>query len=70
MLDKLSPLSLGIILLIVIMIFGVGKLPQIGSDIGKSIRAFRDSQGNSDEDEEELTAPKVKRKVKRKTQNT
>ncbi|MCG3210587.1 MAG: Sec-independent protein translocase protein TatA [Anaerolineae bacterium] len=32
-----------IILVIVIIIFGVGKLPEIGGALGKSIREFRDA---------------------------
>ena len=32
-----------IILVIVIIIFGVGKLPEIGGALGKSIREFRES---------------------------
>ncbi|MGQ9674128.1 MAG: twin-arginine translocase TatA/TatE family subunit [Chloroflexota bacterium] len=36
-------LELAIILLIVIAIFGVGKLPQVGSALGKSIKEFRES---------------------------
>ena len=63
MFDKIGPLEIAIILVIVVIIFGVGKLPRIGSDLGKSIRAFRDSQQN-DEEEEELEAPR-KRKVRR-----
>lgn len=43
-----------IILVIVIIIFGVGKLPQIGGALGKSIREFRESSRN--EDEEDNTA--------------
>ena len=30
-----------IILVIVIMVFGVGKLPEIGSALGKTVREFR-----------------------------
>jgi sec-independent protein translocase protein TatA len=37
----LGPWELGIILLIVIVIFGAGKLPEIGGAIGKSIRSFK-----------------------------
>jgi sec-independent protein translocase protein TatA len=41
-----------IIFLIVIVIFGVGRLPEIGGAIGKSIREFRDSsQGPKPTDE-------------------
>ena len=60
MLKGLGPMELGIILLIVVMIFGVGKLPQVGSAIGKSIRAFKQSQ--TDDDDEEEAPPKVRRK--------
>lgn len=30
-----------IVLLIVVMVFGVGKLPEVGAALGKSIREFR-----------------------------
>lgn len=37
----LGPWELGIILLIVVVIFGAGKLPEIGGALGKSIREFK-----------------------------
>jgi sec-independent protein translocase protein TatA len=40
-----------IILVIVIIIFGVGKLPEIGGALGRSIREFRESSSNPDQDE-------------------
>jgi sec-independent protein translocase protein TatA len=43
-----------IILLIVLIVFGVGKLPQIGGAIGQSIREFREA---SKEDSKEPAAP-------------
>lgn len=64
MFKNLGPMELGIILVIVVMIFGVGKLPQVGSAIGKSIRAFKQSQAGDDEDEAVEETPKTK---KRKT---
>ncbi len=36
-----QPLHLLVILGIVLILFGPGKLPQIGAGIGKSIREFR-----------------------------
>ena len=39
-----------IILVIVIIIFGVGKLPEIGGALGKSIREFRESSTNETEE--------------------
>jgi sec-independent protein translocase protein TatA len=39
----LQPSHLLIILIIVLIIFGPGKLPEIGGAIGRSIREFRHS---------------------------
>ena len=38
-----GPTELIIILVIVLIIFGVGRLPEIGGALGKSIREFRAS---------------------------
>ncbi len=35
------PMHLLLILIIVLIIFGPGKLPEIGEGLGKSIRAFK-----------------------------
>lgn len=40
-----------IILVIVILIFGVGKLADVGGALGKSIREFRESASGPKEDE-------------------
>jgi sec-independent protein translocase protein TatA len=48
-LGSIGPFELIIILVIVVLIFGVGKLPDIGGALGKSIKEFK--QGVSDEDE-------------------
>lgn len=61
---KLGPLELVLILVIVFVIFGAGKLPQIFGSVGKSIRAFRDGQ---DAQEEEM---KPKRRVSRIAKKT
>ena len=46
-----------LILVIVLIIFGVGKLPQVGSAIGKGIRAFK--RGQSGEEAEEVEKEKI-----------
>jgi sec-independent protein translocase protein TatA len=46
---RLGPWELVIILLIVLVIFGAGRLPEIGGAIGKAIRAFRRSVGGEEE---------------------
>jgi sec-independent protein translocase protein TatA len=61
---KLGPLELVLILVIVMVVFGVGKLPQIGTAIGKSIRAFKEGQTS---EEEEAQGKKTTRKRVRKT---
>ncbi len=38
---NLGPTELIIILVIVLIVFGVGRLPEIGGALGKSIREFR-----------------------------
>ena len=38
-----------IILLIVLLIFGAGKLPQIGDSLGRSIRNFKRASNSEDE---------------------
>lgn len=40
-----------IILLIIIIIFGVGKLPELGGALGRSIREFRKATSGLDEEE-------------------
>ncbi|HNR97585.1 MAG TPA: twin-arginine translocase TatA/TatE family subunit [Anaerolineae bacterium] len=39
---RLGVPELLIILVIVILVFGVGKLPEVGSSLGKAIRGFRE----------------------------
>ncbi len=38
-----------IILVIIVIIFGAGKLPEIGSGIGKGIKNFKDATKNDDD---------------------
>jgi sec-independent protein translocase protein TatA len=38
-----------VILVIVLLVFGAGKLPQIGDSIGRSIKNFKRAAGGDDE---------------------
>jgi sec-independent protein translocase protein TatA len=40
-LSGISPMSLVLILLIVVVLFGTTKLKQIGSDLGEAVKNFR-----------------------------
>ena len=53
---RVGPTELIIILVIVMMIFGVGKLPQVGQTLGKAMREFRKSQTEDEETETEKPA--------------
>ena len=44
MFRSIGPWEIGLIILIILIIFGVGKLPQVGGAIGKALREFRKSQ--------------------------
>jgi sec-independent protein translocase protein TatA len=46
---NLGPVELGLILLIVAMLFGVGKLPEVFGSIGKGVREFRKESGIGDD---------------------
>lgn len=41
-----------IILLIVLLLFGAKKLPQIGANLGKAIKNFRGSLASDDQDDD------------------
>ena len=55
---SIGPLELGIVLVIILLIFGPKRLPGLGRQLGSGMREFRDSiTGRGGKDEKE--APKV-----------
>ncbi len=58
-----QPMHLIVILVIVLIFFGPGKLPDIGSAIGKSIRGFKQAM-NEPEKKQEEEAKKLDAKAK------
>ena len=61
---RMGPWEIALIVLVILIVFGVGKLPQAGGAIGKGLRAFRKGQAGEDvsESEEESGPPKTARK--------
>ena len=63
-----------LILVIILIVFGVGKLPQVGGAIGKGLRAFKkgqageapDEEEEEEEEEEEKKSPKSKKTTRKK----
>jgi sec-independent protein translocase protein TatA len=67
----LGPWELGIILVIVIIVFGVGKLPEIGSGLGEGIKNFKKSYRDSKAldvtpEKESVSNPEESKKVEEK----
>ncbi len=60
-----SPIAIFVLLLVVVLVFGVGKLPELGSGIGKAIKNFKRSA--SGQDEIDVTPEPSKRQVKKIT---
>lgn len=52
---NLGPMELIIILVIVLVIFGAGKLPQIGGALGKGIKEFKAATKEVEEAKQELS---------------
>lgn len=70
---RIGPTELVIILVIILIIFGAGRLPEIGGAVGKGIRAFKRGQsgeegaGDGDEGDKDEAAEKVEEKPKEKS---
>lgn len=75
---SIGPLELAIVLVIVLVVFGPKRLPQLGRQLGSGMREFKDSiTGRHDDDDDgrpELTAaeadePAVKAEDRTPTQS-
>ena len=52
---RIGPMELVLILLVLLLVFGPGRLPEIGGAIGRGIREFRQSVSERSSDETEAT---------------
>ena len=53
---NIGPLEIIILLVIVLVIFGPKRLPELGRGLGKGMREFKDSVTGKDDDHKELDA--------------
>jgi len=53
---NLGPLELGLILVIVLLVFGAGKLPEVFRSMGAGIREFREAAGGGDDKKDDSDA--------------
>ena len=62
-----GPWEIALIVLIILIVFGVGKLPQVGEAVGKGFRAFRRQQAGEDTAEEaEKPKPRARKTTSKK----
>lgn len=54
MIGTLGMPELIILLVVILIIFGVGRLPEVGGALGKGIREFRNASSGADEADEEV----------------
>lgn len=52
----LGPAEIAVIVLIVVLVFGPSKLPQLGSSFGKMLRGFKKEMKSMNEDDEAAEA--------------
>lgn len=50
---NIGPLEIAIVLIIVLIIFGPKRLPELGRSMGRGIREFRGSIGGDKDDDDE-----------------
>jgi sec-independent protein translocase protein TatA len=62
--------EIALIVVIILIVFGVGRLPQVGGAIGRGIRAFRRAQTGEDEEEEKTKVIKEPEKGSSKNEGT
>ena len=55
-----TPMTAGIILVIALVIFGPGKLPELGKAMGKGIKEFK-AASEGDEKKEEVKIEKIEK---------
>ena len=51
----IGPLEIFLIFVIIMVVFGVGKLPEVGEGLGRGIRMFKNSLAGKDEKEDNST---------------
>jgi len=55
---RLGPTELIVILVIVLLLFGPGRISKIAGELGKGIRSFKDSVSADEEDESQDSGDK------------
>jgi sec-independent protein translocase protein TatA len=59
---RFGPLELTILLVIILLLFGPGRIGKVAGEIGKSIKSFRDGLGAKDEEADKVTTDTEEKK--------
>jgi sec-independent protein translocase protein TatA len=70
LLPKFGPLELMLILVIVAMLFGVGKLPEVFGAVGKGVKEFRRNANDADSASDAATTAAAPAQVQDKSAQT
>ena len=57
----ITPMTAGIILVVALVIFGPGKLPELGKAMGKGIKEFKSATEGEEKKEEEVKVVKIEK---------
>ncbi len=57
----ITPMTAGIILVVALVIFGPGKLPELGKAMGKGIKEFKSATDGEEKKEEEVKVVKIEK---------
>ena len=60
----LGPMEIGIVLVILLLLFGPKRLPGLGKSLGESIKGFKKGLTDNDDDEIDVTDSVKKEKIK------
>lgn len=67
---SVGPLQIVLILLVVLIVFGAGKLPKVMGDIGKGVKNFKKGLNDNTDSEEGTTPHAEEQKQITHTQNS
>ncbi len=56
---QLGPTELIIILVIVVLLFGVGRISKVAGEMGHGVRAFREGLGNDEKQQQNISDDNV-----------
>lgn len=67
---KLAPWHLVVVLILVLLLFGAGKLPEIAGSIGKSMKVFKKEMKELREDDDSTTTAQAPAQIQQPQEGT